>query len=165
MEFKLVPIKEFINDALDLYNYYIKTSTATFHIEPLSVEEFSSMVIRDGTIYETFAILKDDEFAGYASIFPFNPRQAYMRTAETAIYIWPKMQRKNAASYALEHIEKIAHERGIRNMLAKITADNTASDAFFSKKGYKLAGIITNAGEKFGKVLSVHIRQKELDDR
>lgn len=162
-QIKLAPIKGYVEDALELYNHYIKTSTATFHLEPLTKEEFSSMVIHDGTIYEAWAVLVDNEFAGYASIFPFNPRPAYQRTAEIAIYIWPGMHRKNAASFALEYIEDIAYKRGIRNMLAKITADNAASDAFFSKKGYRLAGTIINAGEKFGKILSVNIRQKELD--
>jgi phosphinothricin acetyltransferase len=163
MDIRLAPIKQFINEALELYNYYIKTSTATFHTESITIDEFESMVIRKGTIYEAWAILVNDVFAGYASIFPFNPRQAYMRTAEIAVYISPNMQRKNASSYALLQIEKTAYERGIRNILAKITAENIASDAFFSKKGYILAGTIKNAGEKFGKVLSVHIRQKELD--
>lgn len=155
-------LDKYLDRSLDLYNGYILNSTATFYTKPLEMDEFRKIVLPRDEKYESYAILYDDVFSGYIFYFPFNPRQAYRRTAEVTIYLVEEYLGKEIAGKALELIEERAKIKDIRNFIAKITEENARSIRFFEKQGYVEVGTLKNVGEKFGKVLSVKIYQKEL---
>jgi L-amino acid N-acyltransferase YncA len=63
---------------------------------------------------------------------------------------------------ALMHLEKMAAEAGLRNLLGVISGDNQNSIALFEKAGYTKCAHYKNVGEKFNKLLDVVSFQKEI---
>src|SRR5712692_9519152 len=72
---------------LDIYNWAILNTTATFDIEPQTAEE--KIVWFRETIYP-YAILVavcEGEVAGWACLRPFRSKAAYRFTAENSVYV------------------------------------------------------------------------------
>lgn len=51
---------EDVNDMLDLYNYYIVNSTATFDLEEISAEVFLKRIRIEDTNYKTYVVSAND---------------------------------------------------------------------------------------------------------
>lgn len=99
---------------------------------------------------------------GYASYGPFRPWPAYLYTVENAIYIAPQSRGKGIGTQLLSPLLQIAKERGLRTMIAGITADNAASLRLHEKLGYAQAGVIREAGWKFERWLDLVFLQRML---
>ncbi|MBS4048272.1 MAG: N-acetyltransferase [Alphaproteobacteria bacterium] len=99
---------------------------------------------------------------GYASYGPFRPWPAYLYTVENAIYIAPQSRGKGIGAQLLAPLLQIATERGLRTMIAGITADNVASLRLHEKLGYRHAGLIREAGWKFERWLDLVFLQRML---
>ena len=83
-------------------------------------------------------------------------------TVENAIYIAPQSRGKGIGTLLLAPLLQIAKNRGLRTMIAGITADNTASLRLHEKLGYAHAGLIREAGWKFERWLDLVFLQKML---
>lgn len=152
-----------IRMALDIYNHYIEHSTATFHTEHLTIDEMLELIYTNHPVYDSYLLELNGETAGFTYLGPFRKRQAYDRTAEVTIYLHKDFYRKGIATEALNKMEVIAREKGLANLLAGITGDNSASLSLFKKLGYFECARYRNVGEKFGKVLDVVFYQKILE--
>lgn len=146
----------------EIYDWYIANSTATFHTQPISLDELKELLYFDHHLYHSFLIYADDELAGYCFTTHFKKRQAYNRTAEVTIYLKDGFGGKGIGKKTLHFIEEKAKNNGIKNLLGIITGDNTGSIALFSKCGYFECANFKNVGEKFGKILDVVGYQKEI---
>jgi len=63
---EILPFKqEHLKEALEIYNYYITNSTATFSIEPLGVEEFSRLTFTGLERFPSCSLLEDSKLIGY----------------------------------------------------------------------------------------------------
>ena len=108
-DFKIVPFEEkYIKEALEIYNYYILNSTATFSVEPISEEGLKKLAFTGLERFPSFALLEDDILVGYSLLNRYKPREAYDQTAETTIYIHKDMVGKGYGSKALAHLETVA---------------------------------------------------------
>ncbi len=147
----------------DIYNYYIKNSTATFHTEDVDIDEIKTIIPYKHPKYETFIIENSDgESCGYIYLGYYKPRQAYDRTAEVTIYLKPDMSSKGYGKAALDLIEDIAKKKDIKVLLGVITAENEASIRVFEKCDYEKCAHFKQVGEKFSKILDVVVYEKIL---
>ncbi len=147
----------------DVYNYYIKNSTATFHTEHVNIDEIKTIVPYQHHKYETFIIKNGNgESCGYAYLGYYKPRQAYDRTAEVTIYLKPEMNGKGYGKTTLNIIEDVARKKDIKVLLGVITAENKASVRVFEKCEYEKCAHFKQVGEKFGKILDVVVYEKIL---
>jgi L-amino acid N-acyltransferase YncA len=145
-----------------IYDWYIENSTATFHTEPVRIDELKEFLYIGHRLYNSYLISTGDEIAGYCFLTNYKKRQAYDRTAEVTIYLKPEFCNKGIGKIALEQMEIKAAENGIRNLIGIITGDNEGSIALFEKSGYLKCAHFKNVGEKFNKVLDVVAFQKEI---
>lgn len=144
-----------------IYDWYIKNSTATFHTEPVMIDELKEFIYIGHPLYKSYLISTSD-IAGYCFITYYKKRQAYARTAEVTIYLKPEFCHKGIGKIALDYLEKKAGESGIKNLIGIISGDNQGSIALFEKSGYLKCAHFKNVGEKFNKVLDVVAFQKEI---
>jgi phosphinothricin acetyltransferase len=107
-------------------------------------------------------ITVDGRAAGYCFLTNYKKRQAYDRTAEVTIYLDPESCKKGIGKIALAHLEKIAIENGLKNLIGIITGDNEDSIGLFARSGFIKCAHFKNVGEKFNKVLDVVAFQKEI---
>ena len=146
----------------DIYDYYIQHSTATFHTNPLNIHELKEFIFENHHLYPAYMISCDGATAGYCYLTYFKKREAYDRTAEVTIYLKPEFCSKDIGHKALEHLEKEAHKRHLKNLVALITGNNFQSIKLFEKVGYTKVAHFKNIGEKMGEVLDVLAYQKEI---
>ncbi len=145
-----------------IYDHYIAHSTATFHTEPIRIEELQEFIFIDHLVYKSYLILLDGLIAGYGYFTYYKKRQAYNRSAEVTLYLDSRFCGKGIGKLTLRFLEDKAREAGLKNLLGIISGDNAGSIALFEKMGYFKCVHFKNIGEKFGKVLDVVGYQKEL---
>lgn len=154
--------ERYLQDVLDIYNYYVQNTTATFHTKPLDLTEMRALVLFDEPVYKTFLIRCEGQICGYVLVTSYSKRQAYAHTAEVTIYLKPEWSGKGAGSEALRHIEDYARQKGFHVLLALICGENDKSIRLFSKNGYFKCAHYKEVGKKFGRLLDIVAYQKIL---
>ncbi|HEY9124414.1 MAG TPA: N-acetyltransferase, partial [Bacteroidales bacterium] len=61
----------------EIYDYYIHHSTATFHINSLSIQELKEFIFENHHLYPAYMIKCDGTTAGYCYLTYFKKREAY----------------------------------------------------------------------------------------
>jgi L-amino acid N-acyltransferase YncA len=146
----------------DIYDWYIANSTATFHTEPIQIEQLKEFIYVDHPLYKSYLIHADGTLAGYGILTNHKKRQAYDRTAEVTIYLKPEFGGKGIGKKTLAHLEEVAISKSLKNLIGVISGDNEGSIALFERCGYTKCAHFKNIGEKFNKVLDVVAYQKEI---
>jgi L-amino acid N-acyltransferase YncA len=151
-----------IPEVLEIYNYYIKNTTITFHTNPMTDEEMKNVVFFTDEKYKTFVILYKNKIAGYVLIYQFKNREAYDGTAEVTIYLRNDLTGLGIGGFALNHIEKYAKEKNIHSLLAIICVENKESIKLFKRNNYKKCAHYKEVGTKFNRYLDVVVYEKLL---
>jgi phosphinothricin acetyltransferase len=158
--------EEHLPDILRIYNHYVRTSTATFHIAEQGLEEVRSLVFHGDPRCRTFVLL--DETAGkvdgYVGISRYSPREAYDATASVHVYLAPGRTGEGRGGKALRFLERFAAEQGFHALIAYVTEENERSISLFRSLGYVPCGSLREVGRKFGRLLGVGIFEKILPD-
>lgn len=155
---------EHLNSVLDIYNYYVVNTTATFHDHALSVDEMRKLVLFDNPRYRTFIILCETNICGYVILKRHKEREAYDKTAEVTVYLKPECIGRGLGNLAVQHIENFARNSDIHVLIASICGNNLNSIKLFSQNGYFKCAHYKEVGRKFGQVLDVVAYQKVLND-
>jgi L-amino acid N-acyltransferase len=150
----------------DIYNHYVRTSTATFQVEPTTPEErrawFAAhgpdhpvLVFEDETARDGAPRVAGGAIAGWGSLSRYYPREAYGHTVELSIYVRHD-QRGRGIGRALVS-ELLGQARGARHhvVLAQVAADQEASLALHRKFGFREVGCLREVGFKFDRWLDV----------
>lgn len=146
--------------ALNLYNDYIHKSTATFSVKPLTQIEMNKLLYSGLERFPSYAVLYDGDFAGYAMLNRYKPREAYDGTAEVTIYLDDGFHGKGIGTAAMEHMEAVAKGHDFRALLGVICEENKPSIALFEKMDYFKCAHFREVGKKFGRILDVVIYEK-----
>lgn len=152
----------YLPQVLEIYNYYILNSTATFHYHPLTLAEMREILFFEDPKYTSYAILDGDDLCGYCILCSFKKREAYAISAEITIYLKPEAIGKGLGSQAIQHIEAVAETRGIHSLIAIICGENASSISLFKRNGYHQCSHYREIGQKFGRFLDVVCYQKIL---
>jgi len=148
---------------LDIYNYYVVNSTATFHLERVDDKElFSTLPPLGHSTYQSFLIMDDQTVCGFCYLSQFRKKEAYDASSEVTLYLHPDHTGKGLGSLVLAYMEGVAKEKGIKNLVGVITMENKGSIALFEKQGYFKVGHLKGIGKKFGKWLDVVSYQKQI---
>lgn len=163
MNLSFVDMKEEdLQEVKKIYDWYIENSTATFHTEPIKIDQLKEFVYIGHPLYKSYLIYLENKIAGYCYLSNYKKRQAYDRTAEVTLYLSHEYCRKGIGKITLEHLEKVAIELGLKNLIGIISGDNYGSIILFEKSGYSKCAHFRNVGEKFNRLLDVVAFQKEI---
>jgi L-amino acid N-acyltransferase YncA len=163
MDIQFKELKDFdLSEVKRVYDWYIANSTATFHTEPIRIEQLKEFIYIGHPLYKSYLVYVESEICGYCFLTNYKKRQAYDRTAEVTLYLRPESCKKGIGKIALAHLEKVAIGLGLKNLIGIITGDNTGSIALFEKSGFTKCAHFKNVGEKFNRILDVVAYQKEI---
>lgn len=165
MEPMFRPVQEADIESLHaIYDSYIRNSTATFQITPITHAEMRTLLHPGDAFYRSYVICDgpDDAPAGYVLFSQFRPREAFRPAAEVTVYLRPEAAGKGFGTAALQMIEAEAAKAGIHTLISLITGENTASIRLFEKAGYIRCACYREIGEKFGRKLDLLAYQKML---
>ncbi len=153
-----------IRELTEIYNGYVRTSTATFHYEPRTEEEMAEMLIPLDQEYlsEAWVVRSDGNIAGYVYFAPYKKREAYRCSSEVTLYLREGYTGKGLGRQALGMMETRARDAGMHTLLSVVCGENEASIRLFEKCGYEKCAHLKQVGRKFDRLLDVVMYQKML---
>ncbi len=147
---------------LDIYNYYVLNSTATFDDDILSFEIFLEKVSQINTNYPFLVFEENSEILGYAYGSKFRPKPAYNKTVESTIYVKNGIYRKHIGTKLYNELLKLLKEENYHVVLGVLTLPNDASVKLHEKFGFKKVAHLKQVGFKFGEWQDVGFWQLKL---
>lgn len=141
---------------VELYNWYVTHSTATFQYDPSTLEEMQQN-IRGVLARAPFLVAEDAQgrLCGYACAHPLHPRAAYGWCVETTIYCHPHCMGQGVGGKLYRPLLAMLKAQGYRAAAALVTHPNPESEAFHKALGFHKAGVQPRSGYKFGRWLDV----------
>ena len=148
-----------------LYGREVRGGTATFELEPPSLEEMArrfDAVARQGLPWLVAEV--DGAFAGYAYASPFRPRPAYRYGVEISIYVEETARGRGVGRELLEALIERIRVLGLRHLIGAISDSETsaASIALHRALGFREVGVYRQVGWKFDRWLDVTLMQLDL---
>lgn len=149
---------------LEIFNEAILNSTALYDYQP-----WDAAVMR-----EWFQLKRDKNFPvigvenehgelmGFASYGTFRVRPAYKYSVEHSVYVQKDHRGKGLGKVLLQKIVEEAQKNDFHMLIGFIDLANPQSIALHQKLGFQEAGIIRDAGYKFGRWLDVVLYQRIL---
>lgn len=142
-----------VSPLTEIYNYYVRTSTATFETEQLTEAQMHQRLFAPLHRYPCLVIEEESRVLGYGALHPWRPR--FDMVAEATMYLAPEILHKGYGSRMLAMlIERGRQIEGLNGIIACINANNSASKALLAAAGFRHAGRYENVAEKFGQSLT-----------
>ena len=145
-----------INDiaaCLDIYNYEVVNDVATLDLEARTLPEWHEWYEAHSDEHHPIIVgTVNGVVAGYASLSPYRPKEAYKSTVELSIYIHQDYRGKGIATQLMDHILEIAkNDPLLHNVVSVITAGNEGSTKLHERFGFTYCGLTPQVGFKHGK--------------
>ena len=148
---------------LDITNEAIANTTAIWDLEPMTLEaRLAWFRDRAAAGFPILVAEVDEAIAGFGSYGAYHAKAGYKFTVEHSVYVAPPAQGLGLGKLLLSALIQHAAARGKHVMVGSIEAGNTASIALHKWAGFTEAGIVREAGWKFGRWLDALYMQKIL---
>jgi L-amino acid N-acyltransferase YncA len=140
----------------EIYNYYIKTSHATFELETIDAAEMENRISETfQKNYPFFVCEEDEEIVGYAYGRMFRPRRAYQHSIEVSVYIKNGAEGKGVGTKLYEKLFPEILQKDFHAIIAGISLPNDASVKLHEKFGFEKVAHFREVGFKFGRWIDV----------
>lgn len=147
-----------------IYRLFVETSTATLEI---SAPNESEMLKRWKAVQERglpFLVAELEGFVvGYCYASQFRVREGYRFTIEDSIYVRADCVGHGVGRALLTELISLCRDKGCHSMVACICGINVASVSLHASMGFKEAGLLPEAGLKFGEWLRLLIMHRQLE--
>ncbi|UCC13143.1 MAG: N-acetyltransferase [candidate division WOR-3 bacterium] len=144
----------------EIYNDAVLNTIATFDTQPKSLDEQKAWFSEHGMKYPLMVAEIDGAVTGWASLSRWSGRCAYANTAEISVYVSRIHRRKGIGRQLIREIVAEGQRVGLHTLIARIAGGNEVSIRLHESAGFKHIGILREVGEKFGKLIDVHMMQK-----
>lgn len=148
------------SDAADvqvIWNALIKETTVTFNSVAKTEDEVAAF-IADKPVF----VADQDGVVGFASYGPFRSGIGYARIAEHSIVLIQSAQGFGLGRGLMDAVSAHAKSHGIHSLIAGVSGENTAGQAFHAHLGFQEVGRIAEAGFKFDRYIDLVLMQKRL---
>jgi phosphinothricin acetyltransferase len=141
----------------EIYNYYVVNTPVTFDVEPYSVERREAWFGQFGTAgrYRLLVAEGGAGILGYVGTMRFRPKAAYETTVETTIYCAPQAVGKGVGRSLYAALFEALRGEDIHRYVGGYTLPNSASAELHARFGFKVVGMFSEVGRKFGKYWDV----------
>lgn len=144
----------------DIFNYYIANSTAIFSNRIRSEQDMCRQIAPVIGQYPFYvAVNNEGSTDGYCFAHPFMPDPVYSRTLEVTIYVRNGLAGKGIGRKLLSQVISDCRALGTHVLVSFITDGNEPCERLHCSLGFTKAGVINDAGFKFGRYHSDAIYQ------
>jgi phosphinothricin acetyltransferase len=149
---------------LDIYNYYVVNTPATFDVDPLALAERRAWMqqFSDTGRYRCFVADRAGRAIAYACSAKFKEKVAYATSVETSIYVAPGEGGKGLGRRLYQTLFEALKGEDIHRAFGGITLPNDASVAVHRALGFEQIGAYREIGRKFGKYWDVALYLKAM---
>ncbi len=148
----------------DIYNHFVRTSPATFDLEPFTVEqrmEWFSHYANTGP-HRLLVAESDGAICAYAGTSQFRTKPAYDTTVEVTIYCAPEATGRGVGPQLYTALFDAIRGEDLHIAIAGITLPNEASCTLHERFGFRRVGVMPQVGRKFDRYWDVAWYQREL---
>ena len=147
----------------EIYRHYVETSTATWRHDVPDEQWWADLLNSVTEAGRPFLVLEDDDgIQGYAYLGNYRDRAGWAYTAEDTIYLRPDAAGRGYGRSLLGALVDEASKTDVREMMAMISSDATASIALHERLGFTEVGRLVGTGTKFGRTLDCVVMQRSL---
>jgi phosphinothricin acetyltransferase len=141
----------------EIYNYYVLNTPVTFDVEPYTLGRREPWFAQFGATGRHRLLVAEENgvVVGYAGTTRFRPKAAYETTVETTIYCAPQTVGKGIGRRLYTELFEALKDEDIRRFVAGYALPNPASEALHRAFGFKVVGVFSENGRKFGKYWDV----------
>ena len=148
-----------IRDAADIaaiYNCYIRETIITFETEEIDTAEMENRIKKILEAGYPFIVHEENnKITGYAYVGKFRERSAYSESLETSIYLDINEKGRGIGRKLYKRLIELSQEAGVHVLIGVVSYPNLASQRLHESVGFEKAGVIKEAGKKFGKYIDV----------
>jgi phosphinothricin acetyltransferase len=147
----------------EIYNYYVIHTPVTFDVEAYTVERRTAWLAQFGATGRHRLLVAEENgvLVGYAGSTHFRPKMAYETTVETTIYCAPEAVGKGIGNQLYAGLFEVLKGEDIHRFVAGYALPNAASEALHRRFGFKVVGVFSENGRKFGKYWDVCWTERE----
>jgi L-amino acid N-acyltransferase YncA len=147
-----------------IYGHYVHTSTATFELDPPSLEEMLSRRSKILRLELPYLVAEQDgRIVGYAYAGQYRPRPGYQFTIEDSVYIDPEHLGEGLGQALLSALIETCERGPWRQMIAVIgDTANTASMRLHERHAFRTIGTLYSVGWKFNRWVDSILMQRAL---
>ena len=148
----------------DLYNHYVKTSPATFDLEPVSLanrREWMSRYAPNGP-HRLLVAVDRGAIAGYATSGKVREKPGYLTSIETTVYVHPERNGRGIGTSLYTALFAAVAGEDVHRAYAAIVLPNPASIALHERFGFAPVGLYREIGRKFGRYWDVQWFERAL---
>lgn len=140
----------------EIYNEYILHSTATFEVEPVTVEEVERRMV-EIPLRCPYLVWTGEggRVDGYAYAHLWQERAAYGRTWETTVYVRRGCGGQGIGTALMGRLIEDCRRAKCHTLIACITAENAESRRLHERLGFRQVSQFREVGRKFGRWLDV----------
>jgi phosphinothricin acetyltransferase len=141
----------------EIYNYYVLNTPVTFDVEAYTVERREAWFAQFSAAgrYRLLVAEEDGVVMGYAGATQFRPKAAYETTVETTVYCTPEAVGKGMGTRLYAVLFEALRGEDIHRFVAVYALPNAATDALHRRFGFRVVGVFSENGRKFGKYWDV----------
>lgn len=148
----------------DIYNHYVVHSPATFDLEPKTPEQRAEWFAQFAAVGRHRLIVAEEAgtILGYAGTTRFRLKPAYDRTVETTIYCAPEAVGRGIGAQLYAAVFETLASEDVHRIVAGFVPPNPASEKLHLRFGFKVVGVFTEQGYKFGRYWDVCWMERPL---
>jgi len=148
---------------LGIYNDVIRTSTAVYATEPVTLENRRAWLeTRRTRGFPVVVSVEADEVTGFASFGEWRAPSGYRYTVEHSVHVRSDLRGHGHGSGLVDTLIGRALAMRLHVMIGGIDAANLDSIRFHERLGFARAGEFHEVGHKFGRWLNLVLMQRML---
>ena len=146
-----------------IYNQGIEDRVATLETELRTADERRAWLSARTARYPVVVAESEDRtIAGWGSLNPYSPRDAYRFVADFSIYVDRAWRGKGVGDAMLTRLVELAREHGFHKMVLSAFPTNTGGMALYTKHGFRTVGIYKEQGMLDGRWVDTIVMEKLL---
>ena len=146
-----------------IYAHHVMHGTASYEIDPPSVEETLGKIRQINARYWPFIVAElEGEIVGYAYATQFRDRAAYRFACEDSVYVAHNKVGRGVGAALLAELLERSQAFGFKTMVAVIGGAEPASIALHAKFGFEEVGRLEGVGWKKERWLDSVYMQRRL---
>jgi phosphinothricin acetyltransferase len=141
----------------EVYNYYVLNTPVTFDVEPYTAEGREAWFAQFGAAGRHRLLVAEENgiVMGYAGTTRFRPKAAYKTTVETTVYCAPEAIGRGLGKRLYAELFVVLKGEDIHRFVAVYVLPNLATEALHRRFGFRVVGVLSENGRKFGKYWDV----------
>jgi L-amino acid N-acyltransferase YncA len=146
----------------DIQNHYVLTSTATFHTEPVTLEERLAWVENRASAHPVTVAQAEGRVVGWGALEVFRGRGAYRHTAEFSVYVHHEWHRRGIGRAIVADLVTRARVLQYHALVGGCCSESTSVIALLEALGFDRVAHFREVGRKYDRWLDVVFLERLL---